>query len=58
MIIVLKRFELCTVSRTSKRSLGAVARGRTMVTTEKGRDRRRYPEIMDMAITKNLKNNT
>ena len=43
-----------TVSRTSKRSLGAAARGRTMVTTEIGSERTMYPATMDMAITKNL----
>lgn len=43
-----------TVSRTSKRSLGAAARGRTIVTTEIGSERTMYPETKDMAITKNL----
>lgn len=43
------------MSRTSKSNLGAVARGRRIVTTEIGRDRTRYPPTRAMAITKNLK---
>lgn len=43
-----------TVSSAISRSLGATAKGRTMHTTENGKERTRYPLATPFATTKNL----